>query len=445
MITSKHLSYTRLAIGFLSLLIIAVTVWSPERKLPIEPDAYTSPSIYADNGHKNSQARGNSSAHWLADTPKSFACQIRDGAPYKSCGMTLTFVNKPMMQYTDDPSTFVRQLDAVAYRNFESIKGFELNLSYQGTADRLRVYLRNSKNRDVAIGNEETQKFISVEIKRAETNKPVFLQLHEFHVPNWWIDTHAKSRLEGQPEFNNVYQIGIDMLYNAPNGTHIFAINSINVVSEWLPKSLAYAIIIAMWIGAFALEACSRVYQLYSDNRRYHQSLKTLETRYRELQDDANKDPLTKVYNRRGLDHIIDIIFNAQKKRLCIAVLDIDYFKQVNDNYGHGVGDTILEEVALRIETQITDDDIFGRWGGEEFLLLCPNNHLEQTLALAQRIRHCIADHPFATSEGDLDVTISIGCAQVRHQEDFSHAFGRADQALYNAKAQGRNAVCRAK
>lgn len=344
----------------------------------------------------------------------------------------------------NDPAAWAKQLKASAYRNFSNIEGFELNLSYQGSADRLRIYLRNSKDQNVTLENKDKQKFISVEIKKAETNKPLFLRLHEFHVPNWWIDSHAKSRLEGQPEFNNVYQFGIDMLYNAPNGTHIFVVNGIKVVREWLPKSLGYAIIIAMWISAFALEACFRVYRLYLNNRLYHQSLQALESRYQELQDDANKDPLTKVYNRRGLDHIIKFIFNSHKKRLCIAVLDIDHFKHVNDTYGHAIGDGILEEVALRVETQIGHENILGRWGGEEFLLLFPNSQLNQIIQIVQNIRHTIAERAFLTPNGGINITISIGCAQVRQHEDFAHTFRRADQALYDAKARGRNRVCSA-
>ncbi|BCD97209.1 GGDEF domain-containing protein [Marinagarivorans cellulosilyticus] len=439
MITHKHLAYIRLAIGFASLILIAVSIWAPERRIPLASDERSAPGTYDDRD----KVGGNSSVHWLTDQPKGFLCEIRDGAPFKACGITLTFTTKPFRYSRDDPSAFNKQIEALRYEDFRHIKGFEVDISYKGDSNSLRLYMRNAKERNIKGVNQEPEKFMSVSIQRNETNKPIFINLHEFHVPNWWMEAHAKSRLEAQPEFNNVFQFGIDVPYNIPNGTHILTVNKITIVKSWLPTATIYIAITAMWISVFLLEALFRVHKLYRDNRRYHQSLKILESRYHELQNDANQDALTKVYNRRGLDHVIEIIFNTQKgQNLCIAVLDIDHFKQVNDTFGHGPGDAILKQVAQRITQNLSDDIIVGRWGGEEFLLLSPNSSLEQLTFLAHKIRSLIAETPFDIPEKTINITISIGCTAVRNNETFSQAFGRADQALYSAKERGRNTVC---
>lgn len=439
MITLKHLPYIRLAIGLFSLILIAMSIWAPERRIPLASDERSAPGTY-DDKDKNG---GNSTVHWLTDHPKGFLCEIRDGAKFKACGVTLTFTTKAFKYSHDDPSAFNKQIEALRYEDFRHINGFDIDISYKGDADHLRLYLRNAKERNIEGTDQEPEKFMSVSIRKNETNKPIFINLHEFHVPNWWMDTHAKSRLEGQPEFNNVFQLGVDVPYDVPNGTHIFTINKINIVKNWFPVATIYIAITAMWLSVFLLEGLFRVHKLYRDNQRHHKSLKILESRYNELQNEANQDALTKVYNRRGLDHVIEIIFSTQKgANLCIAVLDIDHFKQVNDTFGHDTGDIILEQVAQRITANLSNDLILGRWGGEEFLLINPNSNLEQLTLLTHKIRSIIADTPFKSLKQAHQVTVSIGCTAVRNQETFSQAFGRADQALYSAKEQGRNTVC---
>jgi len=127
-----------------------------------------------------------------------------------------------------------------------------------------------------------------------------------------------------------------------------------------------------------------------------------------------------------------------------IMMLDIDHFKRINDIHGHLVGDLALRAVAQRLETGLRQEDLVGRFGGEEFLLVLPDSSLETTLALGERIRKIIADVPFSCEGHHLSITVSVGvsCCPRGDEQEFFLALEDADQNLYLAKNSGRNKVC---
>jgi diguanylate cyclase (GGDEF)-like protein len=163
-------------------------------------------------------------------------------------------------------------------------------------------------------------------------------------------------------------------------------------------------------------------------------------------------DALTGVYNRRYMDRrLLEEIGRARRqsyRNSCIYI-DVDRFKQVNDTHGHQAGDDVLREVAARIKAELRMSDALGRFGGEEFVVLLIDADLDSAAMVAHRIRASVADEPFMLAEGQmLSVTVSIGVATL---DDFEreHAIesvasalvGQADQALYQAKENGRNQV----
>ena len=163
-------------------------------------------------------------------------------------------------------------------------------------------------------------------------------------------------------------------------------------------------------------------------------------------------DALTGVYNRRYIDRrLLEEIARARRQsyRVSCIYIDVDHFKLVNDRFGHQAGDDVLREVASRIKAELRMSDALGRFGGEEFVVLLIDADLESASMVAHRIRASVADQPFLLQDGEaLPVTVSIGVATLTDFERV-HAIetvaqeliAQADQALYEAKQQGRNRV----
>jgi two-component system, cell cycle response regulator len=161
----------------------------------------------------------------------------------------------------------------------------------------------------------------------------------------------------------------------------------------------------------------------------------------------AITDALTGLFNRRYMEtHLGTLMEQAASrgKPLALLILDIDYFKSINDGHGHDAGDDVLREFSLRIRKSIRNIDLACRYGGEEFVIVMPETDIAVAAMVAERIRRRIATEPFAIQEGarNLDVTISIGIAALAGPADTAAAvLKRADTALYRAKRDGRNRV----
>jgi two-component system, cell cycle response regulator len=161
----------------------------------------------------------------------------------------------------------------------------------------------------------------------------------------------------------------------------------------------------------------------------------------------AITDALTGLSNRRYMEsHLATLIEQAatRGKSLAALVLDIDYFKAINDSHGHDAGDDVLRDFALRIKRSIRGIDLACRYGGEEFVIIMPETDMAVAAMVAERLRRRVAADPFAVAQGTrhIPVTISIGIAGLRGKEDTAASLlKRADEALYRAKRDGRNRV----
>ena len=155
----------------------------------------------------------------------------------------------------------------------------------------------------------------------------------------------------------------------------------------------------------------------------------------------ATLDTLTGIKNRYSMNLAIESEIKRSKRyksSFAIMMFDIDFFKRVNDTYGHDMGDYVLEEFSRVVTANIRDTDIFGRWGGEEFLLLAPNETYDGALILAEKIRKSVELHNF---ERVGQITISIGFTICDDNADKERLLKRVDEALYEAKERGRNRV----
>lgn len=167
---------------------------------------------------------------------------------------------------------------------------------------------------------------------------------------------------------------------------------------------------------------------------------------HRQMQDLALRDPLTGVLNRRALDTPLTRELKAGLRYgtpACLFLLDLDYFKNVNDALGHVAGDQVLKEVATLLRDTVRDVDSVGRYGGEEFAVVLPHTDLGQAQILAERLRAVIEGHAFELEDGQVRLTVSIGIAALLDSAVATTAdwITAADSALYEAKSQGRNRV----
>lgn len=174
------------------------------------------------------------------------------------------------------------------------------------------------------------------------------------------------------------------------------------------------------------------------------QQSQELENRNRELSELAVRDGLTRAFRRGHIEAELRRLIKGLHRHhdnFCVLMMDIDFFKRVNDQYGHAVGDEVLRRLAAVSQTQLRETNLFGRWGGEEFIVLMPQTTLEEAVMAAQRLRQAIAAMVFDVEGVTFQITISIGAAQLQPMESADAVVARSDEALYAAKHAGRNCV----
>ena len=166
-----------------------------------------------------------------------------------------------------------------------------------------------------------------------------------------------------------------------------------------------------------------------------------LKNAYKKMKDLASIDDLTKIYNRYYFFNILNQQLEKLKsddKNFSLIMFDLDHFKNVNDTYGHDVGDYVLHETCRVVEKCLREDDTFARIGGEEFLISLPNTNIEDAFYIAQRIRQNIEQHKFKDIP---KLTISLGVAEANEPILSTELLKKVDLALYKAKKEGRNKV----
>lgn len=177
----------------------------------------------------------------------------------------------------------------------------------------------------------------------------------------------------------------------------------------------------------------------------YHDSLD--EVFQRQMYESALRDDLTKTFNKKYFTDRLESEFAyamRAKADLSLVVLDLDHFKEINDTYGHPVGDQVLSDMSQVVAALIRAEDIFARVGGEEFAVICRGADTIQGEAVADRMRQAVAGHKFSTDNIPIPLAISAGVASIPDPRitDAQALIAAADQALYEAKRTGRNRVC---
>ncbi|WP_022941266.1 GGDEF domain-containing protein [Psychromonas hadalis] len=325
-----------------------------------------------------------------------------------------------------------------------------LDVDYNGPKpERLRFYIRNY---NLAYTNLETDensmKINEVEFEPNAYKRGEFVQLSDFNVTSWWTGLREiPTEFQGR-EFTNVPLLEIASAGLAEYGEMEVFIHEITFRRLYISRENLLFSIIAMWVSSAIVYLVVQLssYRLRLNNAKISKNrlleiLHALKLEKNQIDKMAKRDELTGLRNRAGLSkHFSEcgLALTEKNKPFSIIFIDIDFFKLVNDVHGHNTGDDILISFAQAIYNNIRIADKLGRWGGEEFILICKNSGLESAVATAEKLCLIIEDKVFADN---LKITASFGVAQMRSDESTRAFIERADKALYDAKANGRNQV----
>lgn len=287
-------------------------------------------------------------------------------------------------------------------------------------ADRklVRTYLREVADREIVILEAGER----AEIREALDKGRIDLVLMDNQMPE-------KSGMEWLAEISEKRMAPVVMLTGS--GSEEVAVQALQEGAVgYLPKgSLSKEKLVE------AIDAALKKWRLMQQSRANQEELERL----------ANFDSLTGLHNRRAILHRLDEHIKQVRRyegELSLIMLDIDYFKKVNDQYGHLIGDEVLENVAVLMQQNVRNTDSVGRYGGEEFIVVLSETDLSSALIVAERLRNAIEAAEMRGSEGNMfGITVSQGVSSYKPGEDKQSLISRADDALYRAKQNGRNRV----
>lgn len=416
-----------------TLIALAVQQYFPPKRLLILPQSTTLTFFHAGPG-----ADGKPAAFWLDQSKNQWRCAFPQGVDgyYFPCSFNI-------LLSTDGQ----HGLDLSDYSHLNA------KISFSGKARKLRFSMRNSHPAYYTPNDTNSGKFMSVNVPVADMQHEFSISLNEFTVAAWWLDQLNIARQFSQPERDNIVLMGIDFAEDLAPGNYDITVEKLELVGEWISAEDWYLMIILGWLLGLFSYVITHLVRLREQTRKDTQVIHELSQSNSLLQLETDKfrrlstvDPLTQAYNRFGIDQIIDSLLNRNSAErinhnnpnFALIILDIDHFKRINDRRGHDTGDRVLQQVAAIIAKGISRRDFFGRWGGEEFIVILPDSRKEFALALAEKLRLIISEAVFDEHQ-PLAVTASFGISDRLHNEDFASCFKRADMALYRAKAQGRN------
>lgn len=219
--------------------------------------------------------------------------------------------------------------------------------------------------------------------------------------------------------------------------------NELQVSKQITLRNLFMLVLVALLMIFLAIS--NRYHNKNLINKELQQKNEQLLVMNKKLEEVARTDPLTMLSNRRDMLEKIDYEtsrFNRSKKPFVIIISDIDFFKLVNDKYGHDGGDYVLVNLSRMFRKTMRKQDIIGRWGGEEFIFLLPETDLLGGRKLAEKLRNMIEKHPFIYNKQQLQITMTFGVSvYASNTKTIEQVINRADEHLYKGKRKGRNCV----
>ncbi len=334
--------------------------------------------------------------------------------------------------------------------DFTAYEKLRLGIHYEGpeAQPQMRLFLRNFDASYSKTGDSTSLKVNEINFDPTQHQQPLEMLMSHFTVASWWSSSRQVPIEKSGVEFNNISTIEISTGGNVVAGKHLIVIDSLEFEGKMLTASQLRLILLGAWMLAVVLYLLIDLLPLRRGGilaKRRRLSLKKVNdsqhTQNKTFEKLAYHDPLTDVLNRNGLAQELSNLSDRLDTRffpLSLIFFDVDHFKEINDQHGHSAGDQVLREIASVIKNHIQRDDLLARWGGEEFLLICPHTQRHEAVLIANRLREIVFDHEWPLG---LHVTGSFGVAEVAPDEDFTVGIERADKAMYRAKQNGRNRV----
>ena len=311
-------------------------------------------------------------------------------------------------------------------------KKMTLSIRYTGNAQYVRIGIRNFDPRFSNLQDTNSPKFNFVGLHPKDLDKPVTVYLDELAVPEWWVHQYDMPRELVHPDISNATAFTID-LFGELNGTvHDIQVDNIEFTGDWISAEHWYLGILCLLLLLATTYGISQWVLMLRQQR----ELRSEKEKYQKL---STLDALTGVLNRHGLEQFVESL-KANNTPASVIVIDLDNFKRVNDERGHVAGDRVLKTLGEILRSHTRSTDGLGRWGGEEFVLVCAGLGLSKAADLAEKLRHRIKETNFIP-EDPLQVTASFGVSVSNADQSFEDAFRQADQALYLAKSRGRDCV----
>jgi diguanylate cyclase (GGDEF)-like protein len=406
----------------LSIVLIILHITVLERRLVFEIDAET--NFFEVDITDDSIDGGNSTSYLVrTDSTYIFHYTLKEGAPFPYAAIRFNVAKGEI---------------GIDLNRYDRMR---LKISAEGMhSNRIRLFLRNYNPYYSTLADEQSLKYNEIHFPALGLDQALSVDWKMFHVSGWWVAMKDIPFEHSSVEIKNVHMIELMTPESLSQSEGQIEILSIEFYGKMISPLLFTQILLILWVLSFGIFALFRYMTMISKVKiielRENELLiinENLNVQAKELEQMATHDALTGLLNRYGLKEELNNI-HIELKDMGVIFIDLDHFKQINDMYGHERGDYILNQVSELLNKNIRCGDLLARWGGEEFLLFCPNSDLEESRNISEKLRLKI--------EVLVDkVTCSFGVCCISQAGSIEEAINRADQALYKAKQQGRNRV----
>ena len=312
----------------------------------------------------------------------------------------------------------------------------------------VRLYLRAWDDSISKPGDQSTLKFNELEFFPLEETYPAVFVPIEFRVAGWWVSQHHVNAHHARVDLSNIPLIEIQTGTAAPLGYGTLEIMGITFKGKLISAEKLMFVLIALWFFSFLFYLILRLrdYSIQRNTERKRReelehNLVVLEVEKSDYEKASKEDALTGCLNRAGFTSVLtreQERLNNGGGALSFIMLDIDFFKKINDTWGHSVGDEVLVNLSKLIRSRIRTTDALVRWGGEEFVILCSDTPLQNAQFLAEKLRVNVENTQLISQQ---QITCSFGVAEMLPHEDPKIVFEHLDKALYSSKRGGRNSV----